>query len=92
MMKVLRLLVCALLLASMCSCFSSGGGDDNKQGKIKYNFSTCVKLYMEMAGPNADDGDRHSGEMMCSPCELGNARACKAIIDEMLPVDDYEDE
>ena len=83
-MKVFRILVCMVLLVSFSGCdaaldFLTGG--ETEQSK-KYNFENCVDVNMKFMGPNADDGDRHSVEMMCQPCAMpGGLQACKKIVD-----------
>ena len=83
-MKSLKLVLAAALLVGAVSC--TGGSDKKEPAGPTYDFKTCVDKFMEMAGPGADDGDRHSAEMACQPCSMpGGQMACKKIIESFGP-------
>jgi hypothetical protein len=82
-MKTLKILACLTIMVFTLACTVPSTNKDGTPKK-KYDFDTCVQKYMELSGPSADDGDKHSGEMMCAPCSMPGGRMnCKKIIESM---------
>ena len=79
-MRIVIIVACAFLLMGAFSCKQMLQTPDSG----KYTFEKCVEKSMKLSGPNPDDGDRHSAEMMCAPCSMpGGGLNCKKLIEDM---------